>query len=90
MGTNNFLGSGSVPLNQQFVSVKWFGAQGDGVTDDTTAISDAIAAIGTGGGGSVSAIDLVKVTNAQIYGNVYDAFGSLLTQTDCSGIVSQA
>jgi hypothetical protein len=85
-------GTGAVDRNveqklQETVSVKDFGAVGDGVTDDTAAINAAITYIGSSGGGSVyaprgtymvsSSTDAIKINydNVRLYG---DGIGSTI------------
>ena len=70
-------GTGAVPTNVQTklretVSVKDFGAQGDGVTDDTAAIQAAIDAANTAGGGTVTVPAGVYMIDASVYVNMKD------------------
>lgn len=59
---------------RDFVSVKDFGAVGDGVTDDTAAIQAAIDAVGSAGGGSVYIpVGTYKLTDSLTVSNDYVA-----------------
>ena len=70
---------------RETVSVKDFGAVGDGVTDDTAAINAAIEYVGTNGGGAVYIPNgtygisrvFIKYSNVTLYGN---GAGSVLQQ----------
>ena len=59
---------------QDYVSVKDFGAVGDGITDDTVAIRNAINAIDAQGGGTVSFVN----------GETYLVSGQILLKTNVS------
>lgn len=79
------------------VSVKEFGAKGDGVTDDTQAFTDALAAINSAGGGTLLVPPATYVMSgwARIYSNTtvsgYGATiikGASASATMCFGILS--
>lgn len=87
--------TGSVPTNveeklSEIVSVKDFGAAGDGVTDDTAAIQAAINAVGTNLGGTItfpsgtfkiSATLTIPYSNVVLMGNGSGSSHDVVSQT---------
>ena len=61
MGTDKSVSLGFLP--NVFVDVKQFGAMGDGITDDTTSIQDAISSIAATGGTLVFPVGTYKITS---------------------------
>jgi hypothetical protein len=69
---------------KSLVSVKDFGAQGDGITDDTAAIQTAIHEVTNGGGGViVFPVGTYVVTSVELADNItYQGYGATILRPD--------
>jgi hypothetical protein len=69
----------------------WSNASGHAIAMTTTTINNVNQVVIGGntflGASTASAIDITKINNVQVFGNVYSTFGSLLTQADCTNVV---
>lgn len=95
-------GSAAYGLKPQYVSVKDFGAKGDGTTDDASAINAAITALNAAGGGTIiftagtylhnTAITLKSNVYLSLYGATLQWGGGAASQVTCAttGVLSKA
>jgi hypothetical protein len=82
-----------IRVHESSINVKWFGATGDGSTDDTTSIQAAIDAVETDGGGAVYIpAGTYKTTSAleisQRYVSIYGEGGSasIISALSCNAL----
>jgi hypothetical protein len=77
-GVNLVIGpvASGAPANSTFANVRDYGAKGDGIADDSTAIQAAVTAAGAGNGGAVLIpAGTYKVTTAITVPNFVDVYG---------------
>lgn len=95
-GTSNggtiFDSSGAGKWHRQYegsVNVKWFGAKGDGVTDDTLAIQNCIDTVWLYGGGSIYLSNGVYLLSESNLNEIYENEGVELSSNDLCLVVRE-